>query len=156
MRPAPAGANDSFLANSICGRWRGARESLQETLEKVRCKFAPMPKEAATPSSDESLTFESAMRRLEEVVAEIEKGDLPLETLIARHEEGSRLVQVCTELLDSARKRVELVEENATGVLLKPLDVSVADQPPLGPSRAKDRKTAHKKDETDEDETGLL
>jgi exodeoxyribonuclease VII small subunit len=96
------------------------------------------------------------MKRLEEVVAEMEKGELPLETLIARHEEGSRLVQICTELLDSARKRVELVEDKASGVSLKPMDVGVAEQPPQPSARTKDKNIAKQKNETHENENGLF
>ncbi len=116
-----------------------------------------MPKEATpSSSSEESFTFESAMKRLEEVVAEMESGELPLETLIARHEEGARLVQVCTTLLDAARRRIDLVEEKPDGVSLNPIHAGVDEQMPSSPVRTREKKIAQQKNETNEDATALF
>lgn len=60
-------------------------------------------------------TFESALERLEQIVGEMEGDKLPLEELLGRYEEGTRLVKVCQERLTSAEKRIELITKNAAG-----------------------------------------
>ena len=55
------------------------------------------------------------MQRINEVVAEMEEGNLPLETLITRYEEGVGLVKMCQEKLDSAEKRIQIITRNARG-----------------------------------------
>ncbi|MBF0613703.1 MAG: exodeoxyribonuclease VII small subunit [Magnetococcales bacterium] len=57
-----------------------------------------------TPSSDD---FERALRGLEEVVARLEQGDLPLEEGLAAFEEGMSLSRHCQQRLDAAEKRIE-------------------------------------------------
>lgn len=60
-------------------------------------------------------TFESAVERLEFIVAAMESGDLPLEELLLRYEEGARLVKFCGEKLTAAEKRIEIVTRTAAG-----------------------------------------
>lgn len=55
------------------------------------------------------------MQRIAEVVAEMEEGNLPLEALITRYEEGVALVKMCQEKLDSAEKRIRIITRNARG-----------------------------------------
>ena len=55
------------------------------------------------------------MQRITEVVAEMEEGNLPLETLITRYEEGVALVKMCQEKLDAAEKRIQIITRNARG-----------------------------------------
>jgi len=59
--------------------------------------------------------FEQAMKRLEEIVEQMETGDLPLEELIVRYEEGMKLVKVCQERLASAEQRIEIITRNSAG-----------------------------------------
>ena len=55
------------------------------------------------------------MQRITEVVAEMEEGNRPLETLITRYEEGVGLVKMCQEKLDAAEKRIQIITRNARG-----------------------------------------
>ncbi len=59
--------------------------------------------------------FEQAMKRLEEIVEKMESGDLPLEELIVRYEEGMKLVKVCQDRLTSAEQRIEIITRNSAG-----------------------------------------
>jgi len=54
-------------------------------------------------------TFEKAMKQLEQIVQELESGDLPLEKAIQKFEAGIRLTKFCSEKLDETEKRVTLV-----------------------------------------------
>jgi exodeoxyribonuclease VII small subunit len=68
---------------------------------------------AAQPA--EPQTFETAIERLENIVAEMESDKLPLEGLLVRYEEGVKLVRVCEEKLQAAGKRIEIITRNAAG-----------------------------------------
>ena len=79
---------------------------------------------AGDSAKSSSLPFEESLQKLEAIVEAMEAGDLPLETLIARYEEGARLAQVCQEKLAEAEVKIQQLEKNAAGELkLKPLDL---------------------------------
>jgi len=61
--------------------------------------------------------FEEAIKRLEGIVESMEGQDLPLETLLARYEEGARLAQLCQAKLSEAELKVQQLEKNAKGEL---------------------------------------
>ena len=70
--------------------------------------------------------FEEALKKLEGVVEAMEAGDLPLETLIARYEEGARLAKICQEKLAEAELKIQQLEKNAAGEMkLKPVEQDV-------------------------------
>lgn len=63
------------------------------------------------------------MSRLEKIVDEMESGDLPLEEILQKYEEGNRLVKLCAARLNEAEKRIEVLMKEKDGSLsLKPLD----------------------------------
>ena len=71
--------------------------------------------------------FEEALKKLEGIVEAMEADDLPLETLLARYEEGARLVKICQEKLAEAEVKIQQLEKTAAGELkLKPLDADEA------------------------------
>lgn len=66
---------------------------------------------------EENLSFEQAIKRLEQVVRELETGDLPLDQALALFQEGVMLTRHCGELLDTAEARIEkLLEQNGEAV----------------------------------------
>ena len=66
--------------------------------------------------------FEEALKNLEAVVEAMESDDLPLETLLARYEEGAKLVKICQEKLAEAELKIQQLEKTAAGEMkLKPL-----------------------------------
>jgi exodeoxyribonuclease VII small subunit len=70
--------------------------------------------------------FEEALKKLEGVVEAMEADDLPLETLLARYEEGTRLVKICQEKLAEAEVKIQQLEKNAAGEMkLKPFETDV-------------------------------
>lgn len=69
--------------------------------------------------------FEEALKKLEGIVEAMESDDLPLETLLAKYEEGSRLVKVCQEKLAEAELKVQQLEKTAAGEMkLKSVELS--------------------------------
>jgi len=74
------------------------------------------------------LSFEEAMKRIEKIVADLERSDVPLEESITLFEEAIRLAKVCYERLDKAQKRVtKLVGTRQDGFVLEPFDESGED-----------------------------
>ncbi len=58
----------------------------------------------------EELNFEQAMARLEQIVKELEGGNVPLDDLMRLYEEGTALVKSCTERINAAEEKVKLVQ----------------------------------------------
>ncbi|HUA38827.1 MAG TPA: exodeoxyribonuclease VII small subunit [Candidatus Sulfopaludibacter sp.] len=80
-----------------------------------------MSKSARADMVKGTLPFEEALKKLEGVVEAMESQDLPLEALLARYEEGTRLVKVCQEKLAEAELKIRQLEKDAAGELkLKP------------------------------------
>ena len=85
-----------------------------------------MSKTARADAPKGSLPFEEALKKLEGVVEAMESGDLPLETLLAKYEEGARLVKICQEKLAEAEVKIQQLEKSAAGELkLKPFETDV-------------------------------
>ena len=67
------------------------------------------------------MKFEEALSRLEKIVDEMEKGDLSLDQALKKYEEGLKLTKLCTEVLEDAKKKIEVVAKGASGEIeLKP------------------------------------
>ena len=63
----------------------------------------------------EGMPFEEALKKLEGIVEAMESDELPLETLLAKYEEGSRLAKTCREKLSEAELKIQQLEKNAAG-----------------------------------------
>lgn len=57
-------------------------------------------------SSSEQLSFEQSMKRLEEIVKQLESGNLPLEDSLKIFEEGTAIVRKSTAYLDAAEQKI--------------------------------------------------
>lgn len=62
-----------------------------------------------------SVKFEQAMARLETIVAELEKGDLPLDESLKIFEEGIRLSKNCLKVLEEAERKIEVLVQDKNG-----------------------------------------
>jgi len=61
------------------------------------------------------LPFEEGLKKLESIVEEMEGDDLPLEKLLERYEEGTRLVKDCQAKLENAELKIQKLQPNADG-----------------------------------------
>lgn len=62
-----------------------------------------------------AVKFEQAMARLEAIVGELEKGDLPLDESLKIFEEGIRLSKSCLKILEDAERKVEVLVQEQNG-----------------------------------------
>ena len=83
---------------------------------------APKNAGQSNPAKAGSLPFEDALKKLETIVTAMEAEDLPLETLLAKYEEGTRLAKVCQDKLAEAELKIQQLEKTTTGEMkLKPV-----------------------------------
>jgi len=61
--------------------------------------------------------FEVSLARLEEIVQELEDGNLPLEQSLNLFEEGIKLSRVCNKRLEETERRVEILLKDKTGAV---------------------------------------
>ena len=73
-----------------------------------------MPKKSAPEQP--STSFEQAMAELDQLVAKMESGELPLEASVAAYQRGSELVKYCAAQLERVERQVKVLE----GDMLKP------------------------------------
>lgn len=69
--------------------------------------------------AEKKLTFEQAVSRLEEIVAQLEAGDRPLEVSLSLYEEGAKLMKQCTAILDKAEQKVTKLRTDDNGELVE-------------------------------------
>lgn len=87
-----------------------------------------MPKAAPQSEQDGEPAFEDALRQLESIVEAMESDDLPLDQLLKRFEEGTRLAQLCQNRLSTAEVRIRKLEETLGGTLVaKPIALDSGD-----------------------------
>jgi exodeoxyribonuclease VII small subunit len=62
-------------------------------------------------SAKSELSFEDALRQLEEIVQRLENEDVPLEESVNLYEQGMELSKYCADTLEEAEQRIEKVNE---------------------------------------------
>ena len=67
------------------------------------------------PQSIDELSFEAALKRLEEIVRKLESGDATLDESIELYGEGDRLKQQCEARLQAAQARIEKIQFGRDG-----------------------------------------
>jgi exodeoxyribonuclease VII small subunit len=78
----------------------------------------------AEPTAIDQLSFEDSLRRLEEIVRTLEKGEAPLDRSIELYQEGDRLRRHCEARLKDAQARIDQIAFGSGGqpAGLKPFD----------------------------------
>ncbi len=73
--------------------------------------------------------FEEALKRLEKIVEDLESGDLSLDEAMKKYQEGIELSRVCTQRLDNAKKKIDVLVKNKKGEFeLKPLNETKSEE----------------------------
>lgn len=67
------------------------------------------------------IRFEEALKKLEKIVNDLEKGDLTLDEALKKYEEGLELARICSQRLETAKKKIDILVKNKKGEFeLKP------------------------------------
>ena len=73
------------------------------------------------------INLEKSLADLEELVEELESGDLPLETAMKKFEEGIKLTRGCQSALKEAEQKVQILLKSAGGESLSDFEVTDED-----------------------------
>ena len=68
-------------------------------------------------SEENKKTFEESLNELEIIASDLERGDLNLEDSIKKFETGMKLSKECSEKLENAEKRINILVQNENGEL---------------------------------------
>ena len=63
--------------------------------------------------------FEDALEKLENIVREMEEGEMPLDSALKSFEEGIRLIRFCSAKLEDTQRRVEQLLEKENSLQIK-------------------------------------
>lgn len=96
------------------GHWSYAKSEEQSKSQETRDgRNSPEPRRPRVGMA--ALKFEDALARLETIVNELERGDLPLNDSLKMFEEGIKLSKTCLKMLDDAERKVEIMVQDKDG-----------------------------------------
>jgi exodeoxyribonuclease VII small subunit len=72
---------------------------------------------ASVDNKEVKLSFETALSKLETIVESMETGDVPLADLLAKFEEGNKLLKHCESRLKEAELKIEQLKKERDGVV---------------------------------------
>ena len=100
--------------------------------------------------ADTSPTFEGALAELQQIVHDLEEGDLGLETSLSRFEEGVRLLRSCYRILEEAEQKIEILTgmDAAGNPLTEPFDAAATFEGGEKPAKKPGRRRAAPKSES--------
>jgi exodeoxyribonuclease VII small subunit len=87
-----------------------------------------MPKREGGAAPPEDLSFESALERLEAIVARLETGELALESALAAFEEGVALTRHCAARLEDAERRIEVLAREGGELVARPFEPPASEE----------------------------
>ena len=115
---SPAGGTPYRTPNQA-GQGRACRPSVRPVSKTAK---------AGAPDSESPIPFEEALQKLESIVESMESGELTLEQLLGRFEDGARLSRACQQRLEAAEIRVQQLEKSLSGDLtVRPVESFVED-----------------------------
>ena len=76
--------------------------------------------------NEKNTTFESNLKRLEQIVRAMERGDVALDESLKLFQEGTELVRICGKMLDEAELQVKMIMAGTDG---QPVEEVFDDEP---------------------------
>ena len=74
-----------------------------------------MPKNTSpTPAQATPATYEAALSELEQLVAALDAGQLPLDSLLTQYQRGAELLRFCRERLEAVEQQIRVLEQGET------------------------------------------
>lgn len=69
--------------------------------------------------TDNKNSFESNVKRLEEIISLLDKGEAPLDECLSLFEEGVKLSNDCIDLLNTAEQKIKILTEGEGGTIIE-------------------------------------
>jgi exodeoxyribonuclease VII small subunit len=106
------------------------------------------------PTEDAPQTFECSLALLQQIVHELEDGNLGLETSLSRFEDGIRLLRSCYRILEEAEQKIEVLTgvDAAGNVVTEPFDAKATFEGGEKPAKKPGRRRAPAKPEANSDD----
>ncbi len=92
------------------------------TMRVTGGSVAPLTTRETDMAADKKVDLEKSLAQLEDLVEELESGDLPLEKAMKKFEEGIRLTRGCQSALKDAEQKVQILLKSAGGESLEDFD----------------------------------
>lgn len=70
-----------------------------------------MPKATPTPAAGTPASYEAAVQELEQLVARLEAGELPLDQLLVGYQRGAELLKYCRDKLEAVEGQIKVLDE---------------------------------------------
>ena len=109
----PGGGWRHRTASSCC-----ATEPLKSLFFPTRTVARTMPKASATPAQAAAsaalatpVSYEAALEEMEQLVARIESGQLPLDQMLASYQRGAVLLGFCRERLTAVQDQIQVLDD---------------------------------------------
>ena len=74
----------------------------------------PSPRKKTDDATPPAPTYEAALQELEQLVAQLDAGQLPLEQLLSRYQRGAELLAFCRARLDAVEQQIQVLEAGET------------------------------------------
>jgi exodeoxyribonuclease VII small subunit len=81
-----------------------------------------------TNNEETTVSFEQAIEQLEQIIAMLESGDVPLEKAIDLYQEGMHLSNLCAQKLEQVEKKIEMLVEGEAGLVRMPFQTTVEEK----------------------------
>lgn len=108
LSPSPLGGRQLF-----CVGWPGAVGSVHSP-PTPQARMTPTPTTPKTSRSSAGakppVSYEAALEELEQLVAQIDAGQLPLDQLLSRYQRGAQLLAFCRERLAAVENQIQQLE----------------------------------------------
>lgn len=65
------------------------------------------------PAAAEPASYEAALQELEQLLARLESGDLPLEQLLTQYQRGAVLLKFCRDRLEAVEDQIKVLDQGA-------------------------------------------
>ena len=93
------------------------------------------------------MKFEEALKKLEKIIADLESGELSLDDSLKKYEEGINLARFCSNKLEAAQKKVEVLLKKGDKFELRPFDDQAAAEAAVESTPGQKKKKRSKKEE---------
>ena len=74
----------------------------------------PSPRKKTDDATPPAPTYEAALQELEQLVAQLDAGQLPLDQLLSRYQRGAELLAFCRARLDAVEQQIQVLEAGET------------------------------------------
>ncbi len=109
--PMPQGGSGQILGGRTHFACRRHRLRQRPRIQGFEIRHAAMPSSAPDPTASAlPSTYEAALQELEQLVARLESGQMPLDQLLAGYQRGAALLALCKDKLQAVEAQIQVLD----------------------------------------------